>query len=65
MPDVGGAVEAGAGWPSWTAIRRSDRGVLMRSDVTRRLTTAIKESLRELNIQLSLLIHHVGARSDH
>src|SRR5437870_128703 len=28
----------------------------------RRLTTAIKESLRELSIQLSLLNHHVGAR---
>ena len=27
----------------------------------RRLTTAIKESLRELTIQLSLLNHHVGA----
>jgi DNA-binding MarR family transcriptional regulator len=27
----------------------------------RRLTTAIKESLREMNIQLSLLNHHVGA----
>jgi len=27
----------------------------------RRLTTAIKESLRELSIQLSLLNHHVGA----
>ena len=30
----------------------------------RRLTTAIKESLRELSIQLSLLNHHVGARVD-
>src|SRR5205823_3649831 len=28
----------------------------------RRLTTAIKESLRELSIQLSLLNHQVGAR---
>src|SRR5919198_303808 len=28
----------------------------------RRLTTAIKESLRELNVQLSLLNHQVGAR---
>lgn len=28
----------------------------------RRLTTAIKESLRELRNQLSLLNHHVGAR---
>jgi DNA-binding MarR family transcriptional regulator len=28
----------------------------------RRLTTAIKDSLRELNNQLSLLNHHVGAR---
>ena len=28
----------------------------------RRLSTAIKESLRELSIQLSLLNHHVGAR---
>lgn len=27
----------------------------------RRLTSAIKESLREMNIQLSLLNHHVGA----
>jgi DNA-binding MarR family transcriptional regulator len=27
----------------------------------RRLTTAIKESLREMNIQLSLMNHHVGA----
>ena len=27
----------------------------------RRVTTAIKESLREMNIQLSLLNHHVGA----
>ncbi|HEX6338440.1 MAG TPA: MarR family transcriptional regulator [Jiangellaceae bacterium] len=27
----------------------------------RRLTTTIKESLREMNIQLSLLNHHVGA----
>ena len=27
----------------------------------RRLTTAVKESLRELTIQLSLLNHHVGA----
>ena len=30
----------------------------------RRLTTAIKESLRELSIQLSLLNHHVGAHVD-
>ncbi len=30
----------------------------------RRLGTAIKESLRELSIQLSLLNHHVGARVD-
>ena len=30
----------------------------------RRLSTAIKESLRELSIQLSLLNHHVGARVD-
>jgi DNA-binding MarR family transcriptional regulator len=28
----------------------------------RRLTTSIKESLRELSLQLSLLNHHVGAR---
>lgn len=28
----------------------------------RRLTNVIKESLREMNIQLSLLNHHVGAR---
>src|SRR5919201_236795 len=28
----------------------------------RRLATSIKESLRELSIQLSLLNHHVGAR---
>jgi DNA-binding MarR family transcriptional regulator len=28
----------------------------------RRLSTAIKDSLRELSIQLSLLNHHVGAR---
>ena len=28
----------------------------------RRLSTAIKEALRELSIQLSLLNHHVGAR---
>jgi DNA-binding MarR family transcriptional regulator len=30
----------------------------------RRLITAIKESLRELSIQLSLLNHHVGAHVD-
>jgi DNA-binding MarR family transcriptional regulator len=30
----------------------------------RRLSAAIKESLRELSIQLSLLNHHVGARVD-
>ena len=30
----------------------------------RRLTTAIKELLRELSIQLSLLNHHVGAHVD-
>jgi DNA-binding MarR family transcriptional regulator len=30
----------------------------------RRSTTAIKESLRELSIQLSLLNHHVGAHLD-
>src|SRR6266851_10472021 len=30
----------------------------------RRLSTEIKESLRELSIQLSLLNHHVGARVD-
>jgi DNA-binding MarR family transcriptional regulator len=30
----------------------------------RRLTTAIKESLRELSIQLSLLNHHVSAHVD-
>ena len=30
----------------------------------RRLTTGIKESLRELSIQLSLLNHHVGAHVD-
>lgn len=30
----------------------------------RRLTTAIKESLRELSIQLSLLNHQVGARAE-
>ncbi len=30
----------------------------------RRLTTAIKESLRELSIQLSLLNHHVSAHLD-
>ena len=30
----------------------------------RRLSTAIKESLRELSIQLSLLNHHVGTRVD-
>jgi DNA-binding MarR family transcriptional regulator len=30
----------------------------------RRLTTGIKESLRELSNQLSLLNHHVGARVD-
>jgi DNA-binding MarR family transcriptional regulator len=30
----------------------------------RRLITAIKESLRELSIQLSLLNHHVGTRLD-
>jgi len=30
----------------------------------RRLTAAIKESLRELSIQLSLLNHHVGAHLD-
>jgi len=30
----------------------------------RRLGTAIKESLRELSIQLSLLNHHVSARVD-
>jgi len=30
----------------------------------RRLSTAIKEALRELSIQLSLLNHHVGARVD-
>jgi DNA-binding MarR family transcriptional regulator len=30
----------------------------------RRLSTAIKESLRELSIQLSLLNHHISARVD-
>jgi DNA-binding MarR family transcriptional regulator len=30
----------------------------------RRLTAAIKESLREVSIQLSLLNHHVGAKLD-
>ena len=30
----------------------------------RRLSTAIKDSMRELSIQLSLLNHHVGARVD-
>jgi DNA-binding MarR family transcriptional regulator len=30
----------------------------------RRLTTAIKESLRELGLQLSLLNHHVGTHVD-
>jgi DNA-binding MarR family transcriptional regulator len=30
----------------------------------RRLSTAVKESLRELSIQLSLLSHHVGVRVD-
>jgi hypothetical protein len=30
----------------------------------RRLSTAVKESLRGLSIQLSLLNHHVGARVD-
>jgi len=30
----------------------------------RRLSTSVKESLRELSIQLSLLNHHVGARVD-
>ena len=30
----------------------------------RRLSTAVKESLRELSIQLSLLNHHVGAHVD-
>ena len=30
----------------------------------RRLSTAVKESLRELSIQLSLLNHHVGVRVD-
>jgi len=30
----------------------------------RRLTTAIKDSLRELSVQLSLLNHHIGAHVD-
>jgi DNA-binding MarR family transcriptional regulator len=37
---------------------------LERARRRRRLTTAIKESLRELSVQLSLLNHHVGTHVD-
>jgi DNA-binding MarR family transcriptional regulator len=40
------------------SISTRDAGAARRR---RRLTTAIKQSLRELSIQLSLLNHHVGA----
>jgi len=36
----------------------------MNPKVRRRLTSDIKESLRELSVQLSLLNHHVSARVD-
>src|SRR5438046_3864771 len=42
-----------------TEIKSGDRGAARHR---RRLTTAIKESLRELSIQLSLLNHHVSGR---
>src|SRR6476646_1030979 len=42
-----------------TEIKSEDRGPARHR---RRLTTAIKESLRELSIQLSLLNHHVSGR---
>src|SRR6476646_7148944 len=42
-----------------TEIKSEDRGEARHR---RRLTTAIKESLRELSIQLSLLNHHVSGR---
>jgi len=42
-----------------TEIKSEDRGAARHR---RRLTTAIKESLRELSIQLSLLNHHVSGR---
>ena len=41
-----------------SSISTRDAGAARRR---RQLTTAIKESLRELSIQLSLLNHHVGA----
>jgi DNA-binding MarR family transcriptional regulator len=42
-----------------TEIKSENRGAARHR---RRLTTAIKESLRELSIQLSLLNHHVSGR---
>ena len=44
-----------------TEIKSGDQGAARHR---RRLTTAIKESLRELSIQLSLLNHHVSGRLD-
>src|SRR5262245_62445322 len=44
-----------------SSVSMRDAGAARRR---RRLTTAIKESLRELSIQLSLLNHHVGAHVD-
>jgi DNA-binding MarR family transcriptional regulator len=42
-----------------SSVSSGDAGARRRS---RRLTTGVKESLRELSIQLSLLNHQVGAR---
>jgi DNA-binding MarR family transcriptional regulator len=44
-----------------SSMASRDPGAARRS---RRLNTAIRESLRELSIQLSLLNHHVGAHLD-
>jgi DNA-binding MarR family transcriptional regulator len=44
-----------------SSIPTRDAGAARRR---RRLTTSIKESLRELSVQLSLLNHHVGAHVD-
>jgi DNA-binding MarR family transcriptional regulator len=44
-----------------SSVTSEDAGAARRR---RRLSTAIKESLRELSIQLSLLNHHVGVHLD-
>jgi DNA-binding MarR family transcriptional regulator len=69
VPGEGGAVPGGAGATAESAavvVGEGDAvpGAVAVARARRRLITTIKESLREMSTQLSLLNHHVSARVD-